>query len=104
MITQNENEIIKPKAQIRSYIGRPCKLSKEQIAELRDFIVRKKSCTVKEIKDYIKNRFDVDYSTKEIREILKKLGFVYYPLLRKYTYEEYYYEKVMKKFEMNDIY
>ncbi len=85
---------------VRSYMGRPSKLSGYNMVLLKQCIEDKKMCTVNEIQDYIKEKFDVSYSSKEVREILKKFNLNYYPLIRKYTYESYYNDKILKKFEI----
>ncbi len=89
-----ENKIV-----VRSYMGRPSKLSENNMVLLKKSIEEKKMCTVNEVQKYIKERFNVSYSSKEVREILKKFNLNYYPLIRKYTYESYYNDKIIKKFE-----
>ncbi len=84
---------------VRSYMGRPSKLSESNMILLKKRIAEKKMCTVNEVQIYIKERFNVSYSSKEVREILKKFNLNYYPLIRKYTYESYYNDKIIKKFE-----
>ncbi len=84
---------------VRTYMGRPSKLSKKNMNALQESIENIKICTVSEVQNFIKEKFGVAYSSKEVREILKKFNLNYYPLLRKYTYESYYREKIMKKFE-----
>ncbi|MEM0139254.1 MAG: helix-turn-helix domain-containing protein [Ferroplasma sp.] len=90
----------KNKIAIKSYMGRPSKLHRNEMIILEECIENKKVCTVNEIQTYIKDTFDVSYSSKEVREILRKFNLNYYPLLRKYTYESYYNEKIIKKFDI----
>ncbi len=90
----------KNKIVARSYMGRPSKLHENDMAVLKVCIEEKKVCTVNEIQSFIKERFDVSYSSKEVREILRKFNLNYYPLLRKYTYSSYYNEKIIKKFNL----
>ncbi|KPV45910.1 transposase [Acidiplasma aeolicum] len=84
---------------LRTYMGRPPKLSKKDMETLRHCIENQKICNVKEVQEYIKEKFNVSYSSKEVREILKKFNLNYYLLLRKYTYESYYNEMINRKFE-----
>ncbi len=84
---------------VRTYMGRPSKLHENQMSALRISIENKKVCTVHEIQEYIREEFNVTYSSKEVREILRKFNLTYYPLLRKYTYPSYYNEKIIKKFD-----
>jgi transposase len=90
---ENKNVIV------RTYMGRPSKLHENQMCTLKNCIEEKKVCTVREIQKYIEEEFDVTYSSKEVREILRKFNLNYYPLLRKYTYASYYDEKIIKKFD-----
>jgi transposase len=92
--TQEEKKII-----VRTYMGRPSKLHESQMNILKNSIENKKVCTVHEVQKYIEEEFNVTYSSKEVREILRKFNLNYYPLLRKYTYASYYDEKIIKKFE-----
>ena len=99
---KNYAEIIKlsnKKTIVRSYMGRPSKLSENNMILLKKCVAEKKMCTVNEVQRYIKEKFNVSYSSKEVREILKKFNLNYYPLIRKYTYESYYNDKIIKKFE-----
>ncbi|WP_337861133.1 helix-turn-helix domain-containing protein [Ferroplasma sp.] len=84
---------------VRTYMGRPSKLHESQMNTLRNCVENKKVCTVHEIQEYIVDEFNVKYSSKEVREILRKFHLNYYPLLRKYTYPSYYDEKIIKKFD-----
>jgi transposase len=84
---------------VRTYMGRPSKLHENQMSALRSCVENKKVCTVHEIQQYIEEEFNVTYSSKEVREILRKFNLTYYPLLRKYTYPSYYNEKIIKKFD-----
>jgi transposase len=103
---QEESEIVKSvknkedrNVVVRTYMGRPSKLHESQMNTLKNCIENKKVCTVHEIQEYIIDEFNVKYSSKEVREILRKFHLNYYPLLRKYTYPSYYNEKIIKKFD-----
>jgi len=85
---------------VKKCAGRHSKMSEYNMILLKQCIEDKKMCTVNEVRTLIKEKFDVNYSSKEIREILKKFNLNYYPLIRKYTYESYYNDKILKKFEI----
>jgi putative transposase len=54
--------------------GRPPKLNLEQKAELKMYLVMNEELTAQQIKEHIKKTFDVDYSLKQVRLIVKSLG------------------------------
>lgn len=59
------------------YEGRPSNLSAGQQQELKEHLLENTYCIAKQIKGYIKERYDVDYSRKGVIALLHKMGFVY---------------------------
>jgi putative transposase len=57
--------------------GRPSKLLYKQREELIDLLKQKDTWTTNEVKDLIRKEFDVEYSLKQVRIILKKVGMNY---------------------------
>ncbi len=86
---------------MRKITGRPSKLTRKNLDDLKKYFEKKRVCTVKELHEYIRDTFNVSYSEKEIRVILKKFNFNYYIILKKYTDENYYKEKIVNKLEYN---
>ena len=64
--------------------GRPSKLSEEQKEEIINLLKQKNTWTTKEVRDLIREHFNVEYSLKQIRVILKKAGMNY---AKPYTYD-----------------
>ncbi|GAA5819268.1 MAG: IS630 family transposase [Methanobrevibacter sp. CfCl-M3] len=56
-------------------IGRPSKISNEQKQKMKELIVKNNIKTTKEVKNLIKNEFQVEYSDKQVTVILRELGF-----------------------------
>jgi len=54
--------------------GRPSKLTDDQKGELRAFLKERDDWTTGEIKRQIKERYNVEYTLKQIRVILRKFG------------------------------
>jgi len=54
--------------------GRPSKLSKSQIEQLKLLLKEKDSWTTDEVRSLILNEFGVEYTLKQVRIIAKKLG------------------------------
>jgi putative transposase len=54
--------------------GRPTKLSQAQIEQLKVLLLQRDRWTTSEVKDLINREFGVEYTPKQIRIILKKLG------------------------------
>jgi len=54
--------------------GKPAKLSKEEIEELKQILEEKEYWTTKEIRVLLKEKFGVEYSEDQTVRILKKLG------------------------------
>ncbi|MBP2029800.1 transposase [Methanohalophilus levihalophilus] len=54
--------------------GRPSKLNLEQKAELKQYLVQNEGLTSHQIREYIEEKFDVEYSLKQVRLIIKTLG------------------------------
>lgn len=57
--------------------GRKTKLSEKQFEQLKENIIKKQLTSVREVKHEIIDEFDVVYSDRQIRRIMKKLGFGY---------------------------
>lgn len=53
------------------------KLSEKQFEQLKENIIKKQLTSVREVKHEIINEFDVVYSDRQIRRIMKKLCFGY---------------------------
>lgn len=53
--------------------GRPSKLTHEQKAEIKQYLVKYKKLTAQQIRDYIKIEYGVEYSIKQVRLIIKSL-------------------------------
>ena len=54
--------------------GKPSKLSNENIIELEKYLVNNNITDTKEVKQIIKDKFNVDFSEKHVRTILHKLN------------------------------
>ncbi len=54
--------------------GRPSKLNLEQKAELKQYLVQNENLTTRQISEYIEEKFDVEYSLKQVRLIIKSLS------------------------------
>ena len=66
--------------------GRPSKLSYEELIELDKIIENTPDLSMKDVQLLIKEKFNVDYSLKQIGVITKKLGYNYskaYPIFKK---------------------
>lgn len=66
--------------------GRPSKLSYEELIELDKIIESTPNLSMKDVQHLVKEKFDVDYSLKQIGVITKKLGYNYskaYPIFNK---------------------
>lgn len=57
--------------------GRPPKITPEQKEELKEELSKRNNWTTQEVKDLIKERFDVEYSLKQVTIILRSLGMKY---------------------------
>jgi putative transposase len=57
--------------------GRPMKLSLEEIDHLIDLLNQKTTCTTDDVRTMIYQEFEVEYTLKQIRIILKKLNMSY---------------------------
>jgi len=57
--------------------GRPPKITEEDKGELKESLSKRNNWTTREVRDLIREKFDVDYSLKRVREILKSLGMKY---------------------------
>ncbi len=55
--------------------GRKTKLSEKQFEELKENIIKKQLTSVREVKHEIIEEFGVTYSDRQIRRIMKNLGF-----------------------------
>ncbi len=62
--------------------GKPPKLSNDQKKELKEML-KDKSWTTKEVQELIKKKFGVDYSSWQVRRILKSMGMKYAKPLQK---------------------
>jgi putative transposase len=54
--------------------GRPPRLTLEQKAELKQHLVENGKITTRQIQEYIMDTFEVEYSLKQVRLIVKTLG------------------------------
>lgn len=54
--------------------GRPSKLSQQQKNDLQQLLKQKETWTTKEVRDQILEKFDVDYTLKQIYIILRDMG------------------------------
>lgn len=61
----------------RSDAGRPFYLSDEEILELKTILESKDFWATDEVKDLVKDRFDIDYCLNSIRELLEKIDMSY---------------------------
>lgn len=57
--------------------GRPSKLTNDQMKELDEIIAQTPNMAMKDVKLLVYEKFDVDYSLKQIGVITKKLGYNY---------------------------
>ncbi|QEF94381.1 MULTISPECIES: IS630 family transposase [Methanothermobacter] len=57
--------------------GRPSKLTEDEKEELKEMLKRKDSWTTKEVQDLIEDKFGVNYSSWQVRRILKSFGMKY---------------------------
>ena len=57
--------------------GRPSKLTYDQIIELDKLIEKTLDMSMKDVHILVKEKFNVDYSLKQIGKITKKLGYNY---------------------------
>ena len=57
--------------------GRKTKLTENQFKQLKENIIKKQLTSVREVKHEIIEEFGVVYSDRQIRRIMKKLGFEY---------------------------
>jgi len=64
--------------------GRPSKLTKEQKDKLLELLKQKDNWTTEEVRDLIHKEFNVEYTLKQIRIILKKYGM---KCAKLYTYD-----------------
>lgn len=55
--------------------GRPTFLTEEQIKELDEFISNGESLCTMDVHEFIKKKFNVDYSLKQVRIIINKLNY-----------------------------
>lgn len=57
--------------------GRPPKITEEERGELKELLNKRDNWTTREVRDLIWEKFNVEYSLKQVREILKSLGMRY---------------------------
>ncbi len=77
--------------------GRHARLSDEDKKELKDMLREKDSWTTREIQDLVKREFKVEYSSWQIRRIIKSFGMKYAkPLQKDYRRPENA-EEILKK-------
>ena len=57
----------------KSGAGRPSKLSDEDLFELKTILESKGFWTADEVKDLVKDKFDIDYCSNSIRNLLRKI-------------------------------
>jgi len=58
----------------KSGAGRPSKLSDDEQIELKKMLESKDFWTTDEVHDLVKEKFDVDYCSNSIRNLLRKIG------------------------------
>lgn len=81
----------------KSGAGRPPKLNEEQKEELKTILKEKDYWTTVEVRNLVKDRFNIEYSLNPIRRILKEFGMNYSkPYIRDYRRPENA-EKILKK-------
>jgi transposase len=59
------------------YKGKDCCLSEEQQKELEQYLEQHICLSAKEVCDYVKKKYDVQYTSKGMTNLLHRLGFVY---------------------------
>jgi len=57
--------------------GRPSELSEEQKEELKAILEKRNNWTTKEVRELIKQKFNVEYSIRHVSRLLKSLGMRY---------------------------
>ena len=63
--------------------GRPAFLTKEQFRELDEWMLEQEYLTTKDLYLHIKNQYEIDYSSKQVERIVKKLEYTWvkpYPI------------------------
>ena len=58
----------------KSGAGRSSKLNIEEMLKLKTILENKDFWTTEEVKDLIRNEFDIDYCLNSIRKLLRKIG------------------------------
>ena len=58
----------------KSGAGRPSKLNFEEMLKLKTILENIDFWTTEEVKDLIRNEFDIDYCLNSIRKLLRKIG------------------------------
>jgi putative transposase len=58
----------------KSGAGRPSKLNIEEMLKLKTILENIDFWTTEEVKDLIRNEFDIDYCLNSIRKLLRKIG------------------------------
>jgi putative transposase len=54
--------------------GRPAQITNEQKSELKEILTERDDWTTKKVRKLIKDKFDVEFSEKHVRTILRNLG------------------------------
>jgi putative transposase len=57
--------------------GRPSELTEEEKEELKAILEKRDDWTTKEVRELIKDRFDVEYSQRHVSRLLKSFGMKY---------------------------
>jgi putative transposase len=81
--------------------GRPSKLTKEQKEELKEKLKEKDSWTTREVQELIESEFGVNYSSWQIRRILRAFGMKYAKPYQKDYRKPEDAEDTLKKLEQN---
>ena len=78
--------------------GRKCLLSDEQLKELEVEVDKRNICSIKDAQKYISSNFHINYSYKQVWEIMRvKLGFNYGKPFLKYKERPKVYKEKLKK-------
>lgn len=83
--------------------GRPCKLSDDQLDEFNRIAENEDYLTVQRAHEIIKNRYGVDYSFKNVKNILKKLDYYKSKPYQKYSDKPKDAEEMLKKLKISEF-
>ena len=60
-----------------NYSGKPCELDQDQLDELKSYVKKKSPTSALEVVGFIKEHFNIEYTTSGVIGLLHRLGFVY---------------------------